>query len=271
MNLGLVIRSLKETRGVVAGFALGLFVFEMLLGLILPTFQKEFADKLMEVDFLQKIIAALLGTDVGSFVASTVFAMLGWVHPFVLALVWAHAIVTCTRFPAGELERGTLDTLLSLPVSRADMYQGESVGFMLGAVAVIGAGLLGNWVGGCISGLRLDVEAGRFVMVTCNLYALSLAVGGISSLLSCLSERRGRAMGGAFAFLLASFFLSSMSSFNETVKKFSSLSFLNYYRPYQVFQSGHTPWGDVAILLTVAVVTWTAGLLVLQRRDLRTA
>lgn len=253
------------------GFALGMFLFQLLLGLILPTFQKEFSDKLMQVDFLQKIIAALLGAEVGTFVASTALAMLGWVHPFVLALVWTHAIVACTRFPAGELERGTLDILLSLPVSRAALFRGETVGFMLRAMVVVGAGLMGNWVGGWISGMRLGVSGARYFIVTCNLYALSLAVGGISSLLSCMSERRGRAMGGAFAILLASFFLSSMSSFNETVKQFSILSPLNYYRPYQVFEGGRVPWDDVGILLTVAVLTWTVGLLILERRDLRTA
>lgn len=269
MNLGLLIRTLRETRGSCLAFAAGLFAFELFLALILPTFQKEFADSLMQIEFLQKIIAALLGAEVGSFTPKLALAMLGWVHPFVLALVWAHAIMTCTRFPAGELERGTLDALMSLPVSRVAVLGHDTLAFMLTAGAVVVAGLAGDLIGARISGLGTAPLA-AVLQVTCNLYAMALAVGGVATGLSCLSERRGRAMGAAFGIVLASFFLSSMSAFNETVKQWSAVSLMNYYRPYYVLEGSRSPWGDMLVLLVVGAGCWALGLVVLGRRDLRT-
>lgn len=271
MNFGLIQRSLRETRGTTVAFAAGLFLFELLLGVILPTFQKDFSDKLMQVEFLQKIIAALLGAEVGSFAPSTALAMLGWVHPFVLALVWVYAIVICTRFPSGALETGTLDIWLSLPVSRASIQCGEVLSFALTGAALVIAGLLGNVIGGRLSGLAPTAPMGILLLVTLNLYALALAVGGVATFFSCLCDRRGRAMGTAFAILLASFFQSSMSSFNETVKKFADVSLLTYYRPYFVLQGTRQPWGDIATLLGIGMLFGLAGLLVLSRRDLATA
>lgn len=271
MNFGLIQRALRETRGVTVAFAAGLFLFELLLGTIIPTFQKEFSDKLMQVEFLQKIIAALLGAEVGSFAPTTALAMLGWVHPFVLALVWAYAIVVCTRFPSGALETGTLDVWLSLPVSRASVQCGEFCSFLLTSGAVIVAGLLGNLVGAGISGLSATGNAATLLLVTCNLYALAFAVGGIATFFSCVSDRRGRAMGAAFAVLLASFFQSSMSEFNETVKRFGDVSLLTYYRPYFILQGTRQPWGDTAVLFAVGTVFFLAGAFVLSRRDLATA
>lgn len=269
MNRGLLARTLRETRGSCLAFAVGLFSFELLLALILPTFQREFSDTLMQIEFLQKIIAALLGAEVGSFTPKLALAMLGWVHPFVLALVWAHAVMTCTRFPAGELERGTLDALMSLPVSRVAMLGHETVAFMLSAGVVVLAGLAGNLIGGRISGLG-SAPLAVVLQVAGNLYAMSLAVGGVATGLSCLSERRGRAMGAAFGIILASFFLSSMSAFNETVKQWSAVSLMNYYRPYLVLEGSRVPWGDVLVLLGVGMVCWALGLVVLGKRDLRT-
>lgn len=271
MNLGLLIRSIREIRGATLAFTCGLFLFELLLGLVVPTFQKEFSERLMQVEFLQKIIAALLGTEVGAVVGPTALAMLGWVHPMVLALVWAHAIVVCTRFPAGELDRGTLDVLMSLPVSRTAVYAGESLGFMLTALVVVSAGLAGNLVGGWMMGLDSTATPPRLLLVCLNLYTLSLAVGGVSAFLSSICDRRGRAMGAAFAVLLASFFLSSMSTFNPIVKQFSTISLLNYYRPYFILRGTGSPIMNFTVLGSVGFAFWAVGWMVLIRRDLRTA
>src|SRR3972149_5464441 len=122
MNLGLIYKAVRETWASTLWFATGIFVFELVLGLILPAFQKEFSDKFLQLEFMQKILAALLGAELGKVMGPAVLSMIGWVHPLVLALVWAQAIVVCTRVPAGEVDRGTLDVLLALPVTRTSVY-----------------------------------------------------------------------------------------------------------------------------------------------------
>ena len=77
-------------------------------------------------------------------------------------------------------------------------------------------------------------------------------------------------MGSAFAILLASFFLSSMSAFNAIVKSASAVSLLNYYRPYRILQERASPLGDIMVLLGVGIVLWVCGAVVFVRRDLRT-
>src|SRR3990172_5322547 len=154
MNLGLIHKAVRETWASTLAFAVGLFVFELLLGLILPTFQKEFSDKFLQLEFIQKILAALLGAELGKVMGPAVLSMMGWVHPFVLALVWAQAIVVCSRVPAGELDRGTLGVLLALPVTRTSVYVSESVVFIITSLMVVGVGLGGNVVGNRISGLE---------------------------------------------------------------------------------------------------------------------
>ena len=269
MNLGLIQKAVRETWASTLAFAAGLFVFELLMGMMLATFHKEFSDKFLPMEFIQKILSALLGAEVGT-VGPAVLSMLGWVHPIVLALVWAHAIVVCTRVPAGEVDRGTLDVLLALPVTRTSFYVSESAVFVFSSLLIVGVGFVGNVFGNWISGLERAGSLGQLSLVALNLYALSLAVGGLSSFFSSVCDRRGRAMGSAFAILLASFFLSSMSTFNAIVKSVSVVSLLNYYRPYGVLQEQASPLGDIMVLLGVGTVLWVIGAVVFVRRDLRT-
>ncbi len=270
MNLGLIHKAVRETWASTLSFAAGLFAFELLLGLILPAFQKEFSDKFLQLEFMQKILAAFLGAELGKVIGPAVLSMVGWVHPLVLALVWAQAIVVCTRVPAGEVDRGTLDVLLALPVTRTSVYVSESFVFIISSLLIVGVGLGGNLVGNRISGLERAGSLGQLSLVALNLYALSLAVGGLSSFLSSMCDRRGRAMGSAFAILLASFFLSSMSTFNAIVKSVSVVSLLNYYRPYRILQERASPLGDMMVLLGVGTILWICGAVIFVRRDLRT-
>ena len=270
MNLGLIHKAVRETWASTLSFAVGIFVFELLLGLILPAFQKEFSDKFLQLEFIQKILSALLGAELGKVIGPAVLSMIGWVHPLVLALVWAQAIVVCTRVPAGEVDRGTLDVLLALPVTRTTVYVSESVVFIITSLLVVGVGLGGNVVGNWISGLERAGSLGQLSLVALNLSALSLAVGGLSSFLSSVCDRRGRAMGVAFAILMASLFLSSMSTFNAIVKSFSVVSLLNYYRPYGILQERASPLGDMMVLLAIGTGLWICGAVMFVRRDLRT-
>ena len=269
MNLGLIHKAVRETWVSTLSFAAGLFVFELLMGMMLATFHKEFSDKFLPMEFIQKILSALLGAEVGT-VGPAVLSMLGWVHPIVLALVWAHAIVVCTRVPAGEVDRGTLDVLLALPVTRTSIYVSESAVFVFSSLLIVGVGFAGNVVGNWISGLERAGSLGQLSLVALNLSALSLAVGGLSSFLSSVCDRRGRAMGSAFAILMASLFLSSMSTFNAIVKSVSVVSLLNHYRPYRILQERAIPLGDIMVLLGVGTVLWVIGAAVFVRRDLRT-
>ena len=126
--------------------------------------------------------------------------------------------------------------------------------------------MVGNW----ISGLERVGSLGQLSLVALNLYALSLAAGGMSAFLSSVCNRRGRAMGSAFAILMASLFLSSMSTFNAIVKSVSVVSLLNYYRPYGILQGRASPLGDMMVLIGVGTVLWVIGAVVFVRRDLRT-
>ena len=270
MNRGLLVKTLREAGPSVLVFALGLFAAQVLLALILGTFGRQLAEQWVQMKFVQNVLSALLGTEMGAALGPKAMASIAWVHPMVLALVWAHAILFCTRVPAGELDRGTIDVLLALPVSRTRLYVSESCVWLTGGLLIVTMGLIGNIVGRCLVGREASETTSQLLAVSLNLYALYIAVGGGAWLVSALSDRRGRAVGVLFAILVVSFFLNSMTAFHAGVKRVSFLSVLTYYRPLRVLQGSSWPTADMMVLLGVGVVLWLAGAIVFARRDIRT-
>ncbi len=115
MNRGLLIKSLREVWIATVLFAFALMVLEAIFAYVLPTFADQFSTVLLQLEFVQRMVQALLGTDIGDQISPAVFSSIAWAHPVVLTIVWAHAIIFCTRVPAGEIDRGTIDLLFGLP------------------------------------------------------------------------------------------------------------------------------------------------------------
>jgi ABC-2 type transport system permease protein len=273
VNRGLLLKSVHEAAAVTVILSAALMVVEAVLAFALPALWSEFSDLLLQVEFFQRIIRAMLGTDVGSMLDAEAFCAIAAVHPVVLAITWTHAIVFCTRVPAGEIDRGTIDILFGLPVSRPCVYLTETAVLLGSGVILIGTGLVGHRLGIVAGGSAHQPAFGRMAVVTVNLWCLYLAVGGLAFLVSAVSERRGRAIAVVFGVLLASFLLNFLAQFWPPAETVSFLSVLHYYKPLGVLRAGGgTAWpvADMAVLVVFALITWSAGGVWFARRDLCT-
>ena len=125
MNRGLLIKAVCETRLTILLFGAGLLVFHAVLAAVLPSLFQD-VGQFLDLPFFRNLIRGLLGP-IGDNIGPGALLSLACVHPVVLTLVWAHEIMFCTRIPVAEIDRGTIDILLSLPVSRWQVYRTETL------------------------------------------------------------------------------------------------------------------------------------------------
>lgn len=270
MNRGVFLKSARELLlpTILLGLAAGLA--ESVLAYVLPKFADQIVGNIAQMPFVQNFLRALVGADVAPGVGPEMFRAIAWVHPVVLALFWAHAAIGTTRVPAGEVDRGTADVILSWPVSRLGVYVSDTGAWLVAAGFVVLMALAGNAIGS----MRLPVSArpdyARVAIVLVNLLAMYVAVGALGYLCSSLSNRRGWAIGAVFGIVVASFLINYLAQFWEPAKQLEWLSILRYYRPLFVMRDGQWPWANLATLAGIAAAFWTAGAVVMSRRDLST-
>ena len=270
MNRGLLLKSLHEVWVISGLFAVALMIVEALLGYVLPTFAEQFSTIWLDLPFVKNMLRALLGVDVGEQIGPEVFASIAWVHPVVLTIIAAHATIFATRVPVGEIDRATIDVLLGLPVSRWGLYRAELAMFLASGVFLIAMALVGNRIGSLLVATPMPFQAKSTLIMIVNLFCLYIAAGGLAWLVSSLSERRGKAIAIVFSILLASFLLSFLAEFWKPADTISFLSILTYYQPLIVIRQEQWPLGDMAVLLILGTVMWTAGGICFARRDICT-
>jgi ABC-type transport system involved in multi-copper enzyme maturation permease subunit len=267
---GLLSKIWMEVRWPVLWFSLGLCAIMALLTALLPKVLGNIHTMFEKMPIVKPLITALLGVDPGDQMSSQLSQAFLWVHPTVLTLIWAHEIMYCSRMPAGEIDRGTADFLLCLPVSRWKVFLAETIGWLISGTSILSFGYAGHLVASLLVQSDMRLSVAHTMMVMANLAAVYLAAGSFAFLLSALSDRRGRAIGVVFALMLASFLLNFLAQFQEWAKSVSWLSFMDYYRPAIIIQTGKFPWTDVGILLFLAAVFWLTSGLIFRNRSICT-
>jgi ABC-2 type transport system permease protein len=270
MNRGLMLKAALEMWPATLMCGVLLFAVEAVLAYVLPTFQSQFSNGMLQIDFVRSLVGAMLGVDASEAMGPQAFMAFPWVHPVVLALIWAHAMICCTRMPCGEIDRGTIDLTLTLPVTRWAVLRSEAVVWLLFAVVLLGLGMLGYLVGRSYVAPEARPDISRTLIVLANCFCLYLAVGGLAWCVSASFDRRGPALALVFLILLASFLLNFLGPFWSVAKRFSFLGLLDYYRPMIILRDGTVPWSDMTVLLVIAAVLWLAAGIIFSRRDICT-
>jgi len=271
MNRGLLAKAVREWRLGTLVFGAALMAVEALLALSLLQFQNQISALGSQIPVLQYALRAILGaTGTGRDIGPEMIGAIAWVHPVPLALVWAHVLIYCTRVPAGEVDRGTIDILLGLPVSRWQLWRAEMLVWLAAGATVLLMGLAGNVLGNLAVSGGLHTGLRRLAIIFVNGFCLYFAVGGLTWLASAASDRRGRAIAVPFAVVLASFLLAFLAPLWSPAECVSFLSLLHYYAPLAIIRDGVWPVRDMIVLLACGGALWTAGGIVFARRDLST-
>lgn len=270
MNPGLMLKALRETLLTTLLLGLGLFILEAILGYVLPTFSERLSVQWAQLPIFQTLIKAIVGADTAGGIGPEIFSSLGWVHPVALALTWAHAAVVCTRIPCGEIDRGTIDILLGLPVSRWTVLISETIVWFASSFLLIGLAFIGAALGRALvqSGIRPSLP--RMAISATNLWSLYLAVGSLAWLISAASDRRGRAIGWLLLIVLTSFLVNYLAQLWDPARRVWFLSILRYHRPVEIMRTGRWPLRDIAILTATAAALWSLAGILFARRDLST-
>ena len=181
-------------------------------------------------------------------------------------LLGIYAVVYCGGLVSKEVERGTLDVVLSQPVERTTFLLSKLAGFMTLALAVTVASTLALLLGAIT--VDVDVSVANLVAVHAVAFLLAAAIAGYSTLASCVSLDPGRSLAAAGILTAFSYFANVLGSAIEGIGWLKYASLFYYYDSLQVLADGAVNWTGVAVYVAVFAVTVAASVVVFRRRDL---
>ena len=270
MNLTLFFYTLKSSRGNIIAWSFFLFLYTLLM---VYTFNQmhDIADTLQEyLDKMGSFVEIFAG-NVGSILNPDGTLSLGkWMSLEFLALwpllMCVYAIFNGGGIAAREVDKGTMDMLLSQPLQRRHVIISKFLVFPLALVSVALACIIGILIGMAAIGDFSDL--GGICLAFVPALLMALAVASYSLLFSCIFLDPRKVMLAAGSLTGLFYILHILSRAIESVEWMGNLSIFHYYEPAPIASELSMNWLGIGIYLGIIVICFAASIYVFQRRDI---
>ncbi len=263
MNRALLAHTWRANRLRLLIVAAGLLLWGTILPIVFDSFGSQFQE-LFDSGAIPPQFAQFGGGDIFSLTGAVA---LGFVHPIAVGLNLVFAVGYAAAAVAGERQRGTLEVLLSRPLSRRGTYLTLAVAGAMFVAVTIGALTTGAFVGSAATGRAAELGAGNLPILWLNGTLLFWAFGAIALLASVSFDRLTPAIGISLAVVLVSYFLDVLGSLWPDAKWLQPYS-LFHYVDAKADLAGLPDTSDFVVLAAVIAVAVIAALVVFPRRDL---
>jgi ABC-2 type transport system permease protein len=213
-----------------------------------------------------RVFRAFLGGS-ADFVSPKGWLSSGMLHPIVLALSTIAAFLVTSGTGAAELERGTLDLVLSRPVPRrAYLAARAAAGLVLLTIAVGGA-FLGTIISREVVRGVDQLAVGDIAVVFAMHWLLFAGFSMIALMISARSRLRSRALGASIAVVVGAFFVNFVSLLFDSLERVGLITPFHYFAVGDVLE-GRPYGGQMIVLGAIALVAAAIAVWEFERRDL---
>ncbi len=193
-----------------------------------------------------------------------------WNHPFVLLMFAVWSIARGSTSVAGEIERGTMDMILSRPITRFTYLSAQVASALVALFFLVGSMIVGNQVGAHYNSLNDPPTLLVLAKPALNLVAFGAIIYGYTFFLSTLDLVRWRPNLIASVVTLAGFIAQILANIPslEDYKWLEHYSIFKAYNPVEVVTKGETFAFNTGILSLIGLVGLVLGYICFLRRDL---
>lgn len=236
-------------------------------GLLIPVIYGAFSGVMRDLVNSGAFPEELMNFGSGSLFTLPGAITLGVQHPLAIAMVGIFAVGASATAVAGERASGTLEVLLSRPISRLNLYASILAALLI-AILVVLVAILGGMVGGSVlQGISDEVDLGQMPLVVLNGFGLWAAFTTFGLAASVSFDRPGPAIGLSLAYLLANYFLEILGSLWTDAAWTQDYSLFHHFDPGSIL-TGDLQVLDLVIVFGAAIVPIVYAIVIFPRRDL---
>ncbi|WP_101787252.1 ABC transporter permease subunit [Nonomuraea indica] len=261
----MIFKSLRDQRRPLIGWTLGLSVFFVLyVGVVYPSIAEDPAT--YSAQAVAKYPGALrdLMGGLQDFATAP-----GYLQSVVYQLLLPALFIVCAmglagRSLAGPEESGTLELIVTLPITRRMLVVQLFAALALGLLAVAAVTLLVAWAVAWSAGM--DVGFDRILAAHTGVYLLALLFGTVTLAVGAATGRRAVATATVGAWAVLGYMVVTVG------KNVDAVSWLRWVSPFHYYAEGRPlyqgfPAGDYLVLAGAAAVLALTAVLAFDRRD----
>ncbi len=187
----------------------------------------------------------------------------GWLVPL-LALVLGIGVGTAAV--AGEEEAGTLDLLMSLPLTRSSLIL-QKLAAMVVFVVTLGVAV---FAGTAVGAVAIDMDLSLVNLAAASLMGilLGLVFGTLALAIGAGTGKRSTALGVTSGVALVTFLINTLAPMVDWLEPVHPLSPFYYNAENQPLVNG-LHWGHASVLVGLSAAFVVVALFVFRRRDIR--
>jgi len=263
MSWTLLRGTLHQNRVSIFWFSFGLVLYSWMMTWFYPEIGGNQYAELVET-MPAELMAIFGGTEVS-------FASLGgYFQTEYLGLMWmvivaSALIIYSAKAFAGEIAEGTMEFVLSQPVSRARLAI-TRIAVMVGYSLALAAGSL---VPIMVFGSKYDIDLPLDTFWTLFAFGLlfMLAVGGFALMLSVIFRGAGKPGAISAGVLVVLWIADLVSNFSEAAELFDPINIVSYWQPSKIINGDPVDAAAWWLYGGVALVSAVAAVVVFRRRD----
>jgi len=246
-----------------------IFIVQTVLSYMLHD-REDLKNFLRLLDTAPKFFKALIGGDELMPGNTNGIVAIGYQHPLVLLMLMTNAVTTTTGLLTAEADRGTMELMLSRPITRGRVFMLTIILAVLSQIVLVAALFSGTAVWTRVFDYGESVDLSLFLKVSVNVVALAIAVVGISTLSAVWFSERNHAIGAVVAYLVISYLMNFAVVFVPRFKFVQNYTLFTYCNPNGVLRDGLSRW-DLSLLGGIALATLAAAFIIWRRKDIQAA
>ncbi len=198
-----------------------------------------------------------------------------------LSILYAHivTILVCIGWAigrgsasiSGEIGRGTMDLLLSLPVWRVSVMAAPAVVATFGAALLAASVWMGMWLGLSCVHFQNPPAVSQFLPGAINLFAMTFCFTGITTFVSSWNNDRWRTISISGGFFVVSLIVKFVARMWPGGHWIGYASFLTLFRPQELILAPPDGWARFhcdLMLISLGLASYAVAAVVLWRRNI---
>jgi ABC-2 type transport system permease protein len=182
----------------------------------------------------------------------------------ILASIFAIGLAGATI--AGEIEKGTLGMLLSLPIPRWKIFLSKYLSGLLSILLLVIFSVLPIILAALLLNINFHTTGFIYIAILCLLF--SFAIFSLGLMFSALMNEKSHLYGVMGTIVLLMYIANTIAGLKPSLNNLKYISFFHFFNSQKALVNNHISLISWATFTGISIVSLLIGLIVISKRDI---